>query len=353
MIRAATVVLCSSMICLGCTTLMAQVSIKVAVAPLENKAGLTDDEIDVLSNSINSTFLGRVSSQMEVVVLENHSQPCDMVCLSERASTQGANKLVTGSIVSFGGAYTVKLEARDLATNGIVAAVNSAGVSTVVELLSVTQSEASKMASSLMPTVGSLPPPPAPATAPKPHVPRPLAARPAPPPAWSGSTTDVGATGRLNISSEPTGAYVRIGGKDAGKTPSVKNLEQGVYDIEVSKKSFGSREKRVTVFIGETKNLHFRLKPYGTLLRAGHTMFWPGLFLAGTGIVLSLAMDDNSPELPMAVGLIGGAMMATGATLWIVRGLKIKKSKGKKKRRGVTLLPTREKGFVAGYSQTF
>ena len=333
--------------------LFAHTPTKVAIAPLENKASLTDDEVDVLTGSVNAAFLSRSSSLMEVVILEKSTKPCNQACLGEKASTQGATRLVTGSIVSFGGSYTVKLEVRDLATDSIVAMSNSQGVATVIELLPATEAEANKVVASVVPQVTIPTPSPAASTkpAPKRYPTKSYASRPTPTGSMSGKSGAGSASGSLNISSTPSGAVVVIGGRRAGTTPLMKHLEQGVYRVEVSKDGFGTKRDKVTVFIGETRKHHFELKPYGNLLTTGHIFFWSGLMIGGTGAALSLGGELRT--LAVGSSIIGGALLLTGLTLWIIRAVKVKNGGNRKRRRGVTMLPTGNDGFAFGYTQTF
>ncbi len=73
--------------------------------------------------------------------------------------------------------------------------------------------------------------------------------------------------GQLTITSKPSGAMVKLGGKKIGETPlNLDTIEAGKYLIEVEKKEFLSDASSVTIAPSEKKQLHYDLQSiYGQL----------------------------------------------------------------------------------------
>jgi hypothetical protein len=143
--------------------------------------------------------------------------------------------------------------------------------------------------------------------------------------------------GSLVVSSRPSGAWVRIDGKDIGKAPLAHDLPPGEHAVELRRKGFVVARKDVEVAPKERTKIDLRLEPIPARSRMvwGHVSFWSGVALLGLGGVStwrSLDLEDEynagNPELAddidtwnavsIAGYAAGGALVVTGAILWIL-----------------------------------
>jgi hypothetical protein len=351
----------------------ASASDTVAVAPIENRAGLTTDEVGVLTSTVVSALTSAGAGVEVVPLVIDAVGACDASCVEFKAKESDARYVVTGAAVLFGGQYTVTIEATDLASGKIVASANTPAVATLTELLSSLQGTASKLRDDLLPN-------PTPTPIPYPPAPQAwtTASPPAPAPHYNSTPKPTGNAGVLVITTDPPGAEVTLkssGGEPItsagliglalssgeessfmGVTPMSKSLQQGKYKLEIERDGYDPVYKTATVYIGETTRLNVKLEEGKPLLVGGTAMMCGGTVVALSGAILFVARGKKNGELStsetgsVVLAVVGGAMMIGGVTMWVLHG--VRKASKKSQRSGFALLPTPD--LVAmGYAQTF
>ncbi|WP_181198419.1 PEGA domain-containing protein [Enhygromyxa salina] len=91
------------------------------------------------------------------------------------------------------------------------------------------------------------------------------------------------APGRVHVSSEPSGARLRIDGDTRGRTPWIGELPAGDHMLEVNTRGRASQARTVWVVGGVEEHEHFEL------LATRRRPEWPGWLSMGLGVAMSLA----------------------------------------------------------------
>ena len=92
------------------------------------------------------------------------------------------------------------------------------------------------------------------------------------------------APGRVRVSSEPDQAWIRIDGRNRGKTPWVGELAPGEHRLDVGAIGYGTQTRTLQIFAGIEEQQHFEL-----MARARTRPSWPGWTSLGLGIALGVA----------------------------------------------------------------
>jgi len=119
-------------------------------------------------------------------------------------------------------------------------------------------------------------------------------------------------TGRLDISTKPSGATIYVDGQIVGRSPVLVDVSPGSHDIKVELSGYKIKEAvgaevisedtvRASVNLGEVKTVVISLEPKTSLLRSAWT--W-GLLGIGLGAMLALkkkpeyvkAIKERAPE---------------------------------------------------------
>jgi TolB-like protein len=330
---------------------------QAVVAPIENRAGLTADEISVLTNSVRSALAGG-AGELEIIPAETvPGATCDAACASARAKEIGARYLITGAVSTFGGQFTVQVEALDRTSGAIAASASTPPTPALVDLMPLVGSAATALRTALTAKIAAKSAPASPHPAPQTGAGwRP---RPASRPADDGATAQFGNTGLLVVTSEPSGADVYLGHSMvyAGVTPIQKHLPPGGTRVTLHLDGYFDIDKKpARIFTGEATRLNYVLRQRSPLYTAGAALTGSGLAMALFGSIIAGVKDDD-PDVearlhPSGIVLLslGAAMTLTGVALLIVDGTKHKKKE--RKPRGLTMAPT-SYGVAMAYRATF
>ncbi|RJO65156.1 MAG: PEGA domain-containing protein [Myxococcales bacterium] len=306
----------------------------VVVWRLEAKTGVTEKDIDLISGFVTSQVerhaSGKVISEADIRTLlkgEQTRQQCgvdDPSCLAEIGDALGVAEAVSGELGKVGNFWLLNLRRIDTRHAEVIkrSSRNIAGaIDDVLVALPAAVAE-------LFGETGAVAPAPVAPVAPAPPPP------PSPPPVEPGM---------LAVVSTPPGAAVEIDGEAKGATPLETALPPGEHALAATLDGYATEKRDVTLAAGERMDVALTLaaeKPMHPYTMWGHIAFWPGLALAAFGGVATwqakAAADDyNAATAPDAAKdaeaantrwtggaiagyVLGGALMATGATLWIL-----------------------------------
>ena len=155
--------------------------------------------------------------------------------------------------------------------------------------------------------------------------------------------SDSSSTGLLEVSSTPGGAEVWLDEQGKGKTPCEMTLDSGKHQVEIKLDGYTTTKQSVLIEPDETTRLSILLNRDdrgNTYKKYGYVTFFSGIGLAALGGVAtwisSQKADDyhhaktsaemnsakNEGETWMGVAYssyaVGGALIATGITLWVL-----------------------------------
>jgi hypothetical protein len=297
----------------------------VAVVGLANNAGLSEAEVDFLTDVVVSAFRTLPSDRFEVVLVElANAQECDDPCRIRAARDQGAAFSVTGSIVLFGAGYAASLKLHDVAADKTVGSETTEMFLKVEDLLGATKNAAAELRAELEQLAT-----PAAAPAPMPAPP------PKPAPRIDGEPEHP-AVGTLRLTTDPPGASIYIGGTQrtdgdyAGKSPLEKNLKPRRWWVVARAKHHHGKRAKVRIFAGDTFNLHLKLRrdyPANPYKIWGHASLWLGVAAIAPGIAFALgaktAAKDYKSELDQddrdrSQRLAGGMWASFGASAALI-----------------------------------
>jgi hypothetical protein len=330
---------------------------KAAVLPLENHAGLTADEIAVLTGAVRAALL-KEGSGVEVVPIDSTPiVPCDAACASARAKELGARYLVSGAISLFGGQYTVRLEAFDRASGTLAASAGTPPTAALADELALARTAAAQLIADLAartkPSVTAV----AQASAPAPAVPAPRPS-PAPPPGPRLPNPGPNASG-LVVVTDPPGASVWLGHTlvFAGTTPVAKILPPGGTRVTVSLDGYKAViSMPVALFRGETKTLRLKLDKREPLVEAGATLIVFGSVTSVPGaIMLGIGRERGVSDITGAGAVMlsaGGAAIVTSTALLIANALKRKRAREKEGAGFYAVVPL-DGGAAAAFGRAF
>jgi len=140
-------------------------------------------------------------------------------------------------------------------------------------------------------------------------------------------------SGRLRLTSTPTGAKVVIDGDAVGITPLDYDLRPGNHQVSLAADRHEIETRSVAIRVGETTMLDVPLLPVHDT-RGGRrirplpvALVIGGVAALGTGIALIAIDEDESPTGPLtirdtapagvAVTAVGGVALAAGVWLWL------------------------------------
>ena len=135
--------------------------------------------------------------------------------------------------------------------------------------------------------------------------------------------------GTLQVNTAPPGARVSLGGSSPefrqtlGDTPLSLEIDPGRVTLLLELDGYVPATAEIEVLPGKTALMQVKLEKetlkFNRAIRAvGHTLFWPGLVTAGTGIIL-IAKDD--PKKDVNTGMPGYITAGIGTAMTIVGGI--------------------------------
>jgi hypothetical protein len=118
---------------------------RVAVADLQNQAGINDDEVAYLGGIVREV-MGMVSGhEYQVAPLAPTTTPCDTECHLQTAVDAGFDFLVTGEVQTFGGSFTVTLQLFNTVSRQVIETAQTDGVPELGQLINPTRAAAEKL----------------------------------------------------------------------------------------------------------------------------------------------------------------------------------------------------------------
>jgi hypothetical protein len=138
------------------------------------------------------------------------------------------------------------------------------------------------------------------------------------------------ATGKLKLTTSPTGAAVAIDGKALGEGPLDREIPEGTHELTITRERHRTETRTITIKAGETTSVDVTLST--STDGGGGSKNWMPLATIGIGAALivtggvMLAMDqDKGPDEPefirdtapagVVLG-IGGILAVGGGVLW-------------------------------------
>jgi hypothetical protein len=98
-------------------------------------------------------------------------------------------------------------------------------------------------------------------------------------------SASIDAPGRVRVSTEPDGAWVRIDGRRIGQTPWAGEVAVGEHRLQVGAPGYGTQTRTLQIFEGIEQREHFELMA----VSRKHRPAWPGWSSLGLGIALGIA----------------------------------------------------------------
>ena len=294
----------------------------IAVLAVDNQAELSEADTATLFRIVEAPFKALPAEQYRVGTLnpvgERESAPCDEACMIKKAATAGADFAVYTTVSTLGGRIMASLSLYDAKTGHPIARELTEPQETVADLAKPIDLAAQKLTDGL--------PRPAPTPQPQFHpASQPQNRRPRPAP----RTND----GVLEVSSEPSGASVAVGGRLGqrfiGTTPLVTDLAPHQYRIVIYKKGYPDVRRDVRIFPGRAKSIHVELFKSKLMLRAGHGILWPGLAFM---IPAAALFSTDHTAGGIALFAVGGAIITAGTALVITGAIRLRKEKKERER---------------------
>lgn len=147
---------------------------------------------------------------------------------------------------------------------------------------------------------------------------------------------------RLTAASDPSGARVRIGDRELGRTPLSVEIPTGSHELVFDKHGYETVKRPIDALPGVDENVHVVLPRAGKPLRAaGGALLGGGALMLGAGAVL-LAIDGHpyrgrcsgddidfagrcrfrhdTQAVGIAITSIGGALLVAGIAMLVARG---------------------------------
>ena len=145
-------------------------------------------------------------------------------------------------------------------------------------------------------------------------------------------------TGYLLVKTQPSGAVVDVQGVTKGTSPLTLELDSGNYPLRAHTEGYEDKQDSAVVSPGRTAGITLvlrRIVPMDPMEKWGHAAFWAGVGVTAFGGVSTFlfksAQDDYRDgkwdvegdieqwHTLMWTGFsVGGALMVTGALLWIL-----------------------------------
>ncbi|MGK0362388.1 MAG: hypothetical protein ACI9U2_004709 [Bradymonadia bacterium] len=197
---------------------------RVAVLSLKNTAELAPPEVRYIADQVRAGLLRLPPSQFVILTRENilamlppgrQLADCEGDCEVETGRNIGADLIITGEVLAFGAGLRVALRAHEVESGKLVATVAASGAT--IEALERPVVDAARALALRLPAA-------------QPGLQVGVGA-PRPPPAPNQPVNDD--TGFLVITSQPTGAQVRIDGVAVGVTPQQQELSIGRHRVQV------------------------------------------------------------------------------------------------------------------------
>ena len=144
--------------------------------------------------------------------------------------------------------------------------------------------------------------------------------------------------GIVSISSQPDEAIISLDGRELGRTPLKRSMAEGNYKLAVTKEGYFEEHRIFSVKPGERTDVSVTMRaiPMNPYNLWGHVTFWSGLGLVGIGGILNWqaieredsynksgsSSDKSANHAFMGTAVagytLGGALLVTGAVLWIL-----------------------------------
>ena len=141
----------------------------------------------------------------------------------------------------------------------------------------------------------------------------------------------------LEVRSEPEGATVRLDGRPVGVTPLVVRVPAGAHGLVIERRGFASQARDVRPEGGQSLDLRFALEAVAAAPARRWSPMWKWAALSASVVAIAagaalLAVDGNEIDRSTDVSIerrestaegfvtlgFGGALAATGVTLWIL-----------------------------------
>ncbi len=287
----------------------------IVVWRLEQKTGVSDDDIDSISGIVTSEvekYSGRkVVSEADIKAIlkgEETKQHCgieDTSCLAEIGSALGVPEAVSGDLGKLGSVWVLNLRRLNVRNAEVIGRATRQMDGDIDDLIMVVPAVVAKL-------FGKAPP-------------------------------DL--PGILIVESTPPGAIVKIGQRELGKTPLKRRIEAGEHALTISLSGHLDQTREVAIKSGQKARATVELEsiPMSPHKLWGHVTFWSGLGIAAlggtfTGLAKS-KMDERDSQLnkgnpgaakgardtsktysglAIAGYAVGGALMVSGAVLWVI-----------------------------------
>jgi len=144
----------------------------------------------------------------------------------------------------------------------------------------------------------------------------------------------------LTVQSEPDGARVVLDGVEVGRAPLTLPVTPGVHRLQASRAGCDPAPPReVELAAGQHSVVRLELEQLASLDPWAHGLFWPGVVLAGLGVLFHSSAADAGAEFnagdlaeadrsrawmggAYAAYVAGGLLLLTGAGLWIAQAVR-------------------------------
>lgn len=295
----------------------------IMVWRLERKAGVSADAIDSISGYITSE-VERLSGQKiiseadirTILQGEETRQKCgvtDTTCQVEIGAALGVPEVVSGDLGRLGDFWMLNLRRINVRKADALKRVSRKIRGDINALIEALPGAMAELFDHVEP------------------VPAPVVAKIAKP-----KTEAPKISGKLNVTTEPIGAEVRLNGKEKGKTPYRDEAAAGKHRLELRLEGYKTIKQPVDIVPMESTTLSLtftRAYPMNPYKKYGYVSFFTGLGVAAFGGIATWQAAvtgdkvnsgnwgaDSKSKAWMGTAitsyLLGGAGMITGVVLW-------------------------------------